>query len=128
MAIVKLLFTDERISHSLAQCPDFRFILMPAHAKPGKVGCQIIPHLLAKGKGIAKIFEQTGANSIRLIPQASPQGYQNYQNSQRAKRVLISALSEQTDLVKKYKQKKLREFMDMECLHMSRKGEPAKSW
>ncbi|PGH10063.1 hypothetical protein GX51_00330 [Blastomyces parvus] len=97
-----------------------------------KLGAKIIPHIPGNAQKLAKTLKETGADTICLIPPAHNDKYNITCELIEATKManvpnacFISSVG--ADLAERDKQPRLRQFIDLECLFMSCKGDPSTS-
>ncbi|KLJ10894.1 hypothetical protein EMPG_09831 [Blastomyces silverae] len=97
-----------------------------------RLGAKIIPHMPGNAQKLAKTLEETGADTICLIPPAHKDKYNITCELIEATKManvpnacFISSVG--ADLAERDKQPRLRQFIDLECLFMSCKGDPSTS-
>ncbi|EEP75434.1 conserved hypothetical protein [Uncinocarpus reesii 1704] len=97
-----------------------------------KLGVKIVPHKPGRVREMVKTLEQTGADTMCLIPPPHKEKYDiTVELIEATKKAnvpnvcLISAAG--CDLAERDQQPRLREFIDLECLFMASKGDPKSS-
>jgi hypothetical protein len=97
-----------------------------------KLGAKIIPHYPGRMKDMVTTLQQTGADTMCLIPPAHADKYDiTAELIEAAKKASIPNVcfisSAGCDLAEREKQPRLREFIDLEALAMASKGDPSTS-
>ncbi|PGH13134.1 hypothetical protein AJ79_03841 [Helicocarpus griseus UAMH5409] len=97
-----------------------------------KLGAKIVPHMPGKVKEMANTLKETGADVVCLIPPAHKNKYKiTHELIEATKQANVPnacfVSSAGADLAEKDKQPRLREFIELESLFMSSKGDPSTS-
>lgn len=97
-----------------------------------KAGAKVIPHRPGRMKEMAHTLEQTGADTLCLIPPAHPDKFditaELIEAGKKANVTNICFISSAgADLAERNKQPRLREFIDLETLFMSSKVDASTS-
>jgi hypothetical protein len=132
-AIAELLLTNNTFSPKidsvigLSLSPD-----SPRAREIEKLGAKIIPHKHGRERDMVESLKESGADTICVIPPAHPEKYDITAELIAAARKanvpnVLFLSSAGADLAERNKQPLLREFVDLETLVMSQKGDPATS-
>lgn len=129
--IAELLLTDDAFKKQIDSLVGLT--LHPTSAKSkelGKLGATVVPHKPGREKEMVKVLQQTGCDTICLIPPAHKDKTDitleliNAAKKAKLQNVLfISAAG--CDIAERNKQPRLREFIDLETLVMQTKSDPS---
>ncbi|KAI9709988.1 MAG: hypothetical protein M1820_003066 [Bogoriella megaspora] len=106
--------------------------LHPSAAKAkeiGKLGAKVIPHKHGRERDVVETLKQSGCDALCLIPPAHQEKFDitveliNAARKANVQNVLFIS-SAGSDLAERDKQPRLREFVDLEALVLSTKGDP----
>lgn len=131
--ICELLLTNDTFKKKIDTLTGLSLKPNAPHCKElAKLGVKIIPHKPGKMKEMVASLQQVGADAMCLIPPAHPEKYDiTVELLEAAKKVPVPNMcfisSAGCDMAEKDKQPKLREFMHLEALAMSAKGDPSTS-
>jgi hypothetical protein len=127
--IAELLLTDEEFKKKVDSVTGLAFD--PNHAKAKELaglGAVIVPHKPGREREVVETLKKTGCDTICLVPPARADKFDiAAELSSAAKKagvnnmLLISAAG--CDYAERDKQPRLREFIDLETLVLSSKGE-----
>jgi hypothetical protein len=129
--IAELLLTDETFTSKISSVCGLT--LNPAAQKCKELaadGCKIVHHKPGNMRGMVETLLQTGCDTMCLIPPAHEEKYDIVEELvYAAKRANIPNVcfigSAGCDLAEKKRQPRLREFVDLETLVLSAKGDPS---
>lgn len=127
--IAELLLTNGDFSNKLDSVTALCLHPTSANAKElTKLGAKVVPHKPGKEREMAKTLHETGCDVICLIPPAHKEKFDiTVELIQAAKRANVPNVcfisSAGCDLAERDKQPRLREFIDLESMVMSAKGD-----
>ena len=129
--IAELLLSDQRFSKKIAEVTGLSLHPNGSRAKElANMGVKIVPHKPGRVRDMANTLKQTGADTICLIPPAHKDKFditvELVEAAKQAKVQNVLFLSSAgCDLADEKKQPRLREFIELETLVMSTKGDPS---
>jgi hypothetical protein len=132
-AIAELLLTDNTFSSKIDSVIGLSLSPKSQRAKEAeKLGVKIIPHKHGREREMVKLLEESGADTICLIPPAHSEKYditaELIASARKANVPNVLFLSSVgADLAERNKQPHLREFVDLETLVLASKGDPTTS-
>lgn len=128
--IGELLLTNPDFKGKVAEVCGLTLHPSAAKAKElGKLGAKIVPHKHGREREMVNTLKETGCDTICLIPPAHQEKYDivvelvNAAKKANVQNVLFIS-SAGCDLAERDKQPRLREFIDLETLVLSSKGDP----
>src|SRR5437762_12023054 len=127
--IAELLLTDENFRKQFDSLAGLSLHPSTSSCKElEKLGAKIIPHKPGRVREMVKTLQRTGADTMCLIPPAHVEKFDiTAELIEAAKKANIPNVcfisSAGADLAERDKQPRLREFIDLECLFMSSKGD-----
>lgn len=131
--IIELLLTDEDFSSKIDEVtalslhPDD-----PRCEELAQMGAKVVPHKPGKMRAMVNTMKQIGADTICLIPPAHKDKYDiTVELAEAARKANVPNVlflsSAGCDFAEKDKQPRLHEFLELETLVMSTKGDPNSS-
>lgn len=129
--IAELLLTDQNFKKMFNSVTALTLHPESSRAKElEKLGAKIVPHKPGKVDEMANTLKQTGADAICLIPPAHKDKYEItlelIQATSKASVPNVCFISSAgADLAERDKQPKLRQFVDLESVFLSTKGDAA---
>jgi len=128
--IAELILTDENFSKQASSVT--ALVLDPSSPKAKELtdlGAKVVPHVPGKEEELVKTLKDAKADTICLIPPAHKEKFKLTQElTQTAKKAGVQNVlfisSAGSDLADPKKQPRLREFIDLETLVLSSKGDP----
>jgi len=131
--IAELLLTDDKFKSKVDSVIGLTMHPGVAKAKElGKLGAIIVPHKPGSMREMVKTLKETGADTICLVPPAHKEKFDicvelvNAAKKANIPNVLLIS-SAGCDLAERDKQPRLREFVDIETLVLSTKGDSTTS-
>lgn len=127
--IAELILTDQTFKKEIDSVTGLSLKPNDARCKElSNLGAQIVAHKPGKLKEMAQVLQQTGADTICLIPPAHEEKFEiTVELINAAKKAGIPNVcflsSAGCDLAEKEKQPRLREFIELEALVMAAKGD-----
>ncbi|KAF1990390.1 NAD(P)-binding protein [Aulographum hederae CBS 113979] len=128
--IAEILLTNNDFKGKIEEL--YGLALHPSAAKAkeiGKLGGKVIPHKHGREKDMVEILKQSGCDTLCLIPPTHEEKFDitveliNAARKANVQNVLFIS-SAGSDLAERDKQPRLREFVDLEALVLSAKGDP----
>lgn len=132
-AIADLLLAHDNFKKKFTSLTGLSLNPNAPHCKElAKRGVEIVPHKPGRMKDMVETLQKTGADTICLIPPANQNKFDiTAELIEAAKRAGVPNVlfigSAGCDLAEKEKQPRLREFIELETLVMSAKGDPSTS-
>jgi nucleoside-diphosphate-sugar epimerase len=129
-AIVELLLTNSNFKNKVDSISGLTLYPSSSKAKElGDLGAKIVPHKPGREREMVKTLRNLGCDTICLIPPAHTEKYDiSVELITAAKKagvqnvLFISSVG--ADLAERNSQPRLREFIDLEALVLSSKGDP----
>lgn len=127
--ICELLLTNETFKKKFGTLTGLSLKPNAPHCKElAKLGAKIVPHKPGRMKDMVATLKQTGADTLCLIPPAHQDKYDmTVELIEAAKKASVPNIafisSAGCDMAEKDKQPRLREFVELEALAMSTKGD-----
>lgn len=129
--IAELLMTEQRFSKNIAEITGLALHPNGSRCKElTSLGVKIVPHKPGRVRDMVKTLKDSGADTICLIPPAHKDKYEiTVELVEAAKKANVQNVlflsSAGCDLADEKKQPRLREFVELETLVMSTKGDPS---
>lgn len=129
--IAELLLTDQRFSKNIKEVSGLSLHPHGSRAKElATMGVKIIPHKPGRVRDMAKTLKESGADTLCLIPPAHKDKYEiTVELVEAAKKAGVQNVlflsSAGCDVADEKKQPRLREFVELETLVLSSKGDPS---
>jgi uncharacterized protein YbjT (DUF2867 family) len=128
--IAELILTDDHFSKQIDSVT--AIVLDPASSKAkelAELGANVVPHLIGQEKEMVKVMKDAKSDTICLIPPAHKEKFKlTAELTTIAKKAGVNNVlfisSAGADLAEHRRQPRLREFIDMETLVLSSKGDP----
>lgn len=131
--IAELLLTNHKFTSKVDSVVGLTMHPGVAKAKElGKLGATVVPHKPGSMREMVKTLKETGADTLCLVPPAHNEKFDicvelvNAAKKANVQNVLLIS-SAGCDLAERDKQPRLREFVDIETLVLSSKGDASTS-